>query len=297
MKHVVKSIFAFKDKILSRKYSRLMRLDKPVGFNLALLPALWTLCFATNDLWTIFKFSILFFIGAVAARSAGCIINDIYDKDYDAQVERTKNRPLASGEVTVSEAIKVLIANALIALLVLVFLPISAIKSGVIIGLMILIYPLLKRYTFYPQVFLGFVFNGGVWIAWFSISDNVTLVPILTYLGAVAWTIGYDTIYGLQDITDDKKIGVKSLSQLTAEKTPDFAWKMYMITGFCLAFSGFLSNLHYIFIIAMGLATYLFYWQTKTLDVSNPLDAGYKFRSNVRIGSIILIGALLGRLI
>lgn len=273
-----------------------MRLDKPVGFNLALLPALWTLCFATNDFLTIFKFSILFFIGAVAARSAGCIINDIYDKDYDSKVERTKNRPLASGEVTVSEAIKVMIANSLIALFILILLPISAIKSGVIIGLMILIYPLLKRYTFYPQVFLGFVFNGGVWIAWFSVNENFTLVPLLTYLGAVAWTVGYDTIYSLQDIKDDKKIGVKSLSQVTQEDTPDFVWKMYVITCFCLAFSGFLSNLHYVFIIAMGLATYLLYWQTKTLDVSNALDAGYKFKSNVRIGSIILIGAILGRL-
>lgn len=297
MKQVVKSFLALKNRVLSHKYSRLMRLDKPVGFILALLPALWTLCFATNDLWIIFKFSILFFIGAVAARSAGCIINDIYDKDYDAKVERTKNRPLASGEVTVNEALKVMVVNALIALLVLVLLPISAVKSGVIIGLMILIYPLLKRYTFYPQVFLGFVFNGGVWIAWFSVNETFTLVPLLTYLGAVAWTIGYDTIYGLQDIKDDKKIGVKSLSQLTAEETPEFAWKMYMITGFSLAFSGFLSNLHYIYIIAMGLATYLLYWQTKTLDVSNSIDAGYKFRSNVRIGYIILVGAFLGRLI
>ena len=273
-----------------------MRLDKPVGFLLALFPALWTLCYATNDVVKILKFSVLFVVGAIAARSAGCIINDIYDKDYDAKVERTKKRPLASSEVSTSEALKVLAANAFVAFLVLALLPMPAIKAGVIIGLMVLIYPLMKRITFYPQVFLGFVFNGGVWIAWLSVHEVINLVPVLAYVGSVAWTIGYDTIYGLQDIEDDKKIGVKSLSIITAEKTPEFVWKMYMIAGFCLAVAGFLSNLHFIYVLLIGFATYLFYWQIKTLDVSNPLDAGYKFKSNVKIGLIIFIGAIIGRL-
>lgn len=283
--------------LLKHKYARLIRLDKPVGIYLALFPALWAVALAAKSWWMVVAYSLIMFAGAITARSAGCIINDLFDKNIDAKVARTKLRPLASGEVTRREAYVLLAVCGLVSLMLLLTLPRLSIYFGLIAIPMIIIYPLLKRISYYPQVFLGFVFNLGVFIGWFAVSPKFSYQAIMLYAASVLWTIGYDTIYGHQDRLDDEAQGMKSLSIKLGEKTPDVVWNLYktMIVFILIAAMGRGVNL--LFYVIIAFTTYYLYWQTSTLDIHNPKDCGDKFRSNVHIGLMIWIGALLGKIV
>ncbi len=282
--------------VKSNKYARLMRLDKPAGFLLLLLPCLWTIGFAASNLLQKTSLSLLFTLGAIVTRSAGCIINDMFDRNLDRQVERTKDRPLASGEVSMKEAYLLLGYLLTAAFLILLCLPKTAIYVGVISIIPIIIYPLLKRYTYYPQVFLGFVFNLGVIIAWVTISTKPSYNPILIYLAAVLWTIGYDTIYAIQDKEDDLKAGVKSLAIKLGDNSESIIWTMYRISVICLFIVGINTYMNWGFFILMSLAAYHLYWQVETLEVDNPQDAGRKFKSNVQYGLLVLAAIWIGKI-
>ena len=196
-----------------RNFIDVTRLNKPIGFFLLFWPCSWGLSLAfyfDKDLYKFFYYLILFFLGSVLMRSAGCIVNDIVDEKIDRKVSRTKNRPIASGALKKKIAwgyVAILCFTALIILLQFNFLTISL---GIVSMIFAFSYPFMKRFTYWPQLFLGFTFNWGIIMAWAAIFNDVSYLPILLYFGAIFWTLGYDTIYGVQDISDDEVIGVKS---------------------------------------------------------------------------------------
>jgi 4-hydroxybenzoate polyprenyl transferase len=282
--------------IEKNKYTRLMRLHRPEGYLLLMYPCLWTIAFATRSFIEIFLTSLLFIFGAIIMRSAGCIINDILDRDIDKDIERTKNRPLASGEVSLKEAFILLFFLLVISFLILITLPNPAIIIGAFGIIPILIYPLLKRYTDFPQVFLGFVFNIGVLMAWATVSGRASYNPILIYLSSVLWTIGYDTIYAMQDKEEDLRAGVRSLALRLQDRAPEIILMMYQMSSLMLFITGLNTHMNLGFFIVMGLACYHLYWQVETLDVNDPIEAGNKFKSNVQYGLLVLIATWIGRI-
>ena len=196
-------------------FLELTRLKKPIGFMLLFWPCIWGLTIAydfNSSLLNYFFYSFLFLAGSILMRSAGCIVNDIADKNFDKRVERTKDRPIASGKVSIKLAVIYSAILCFIAFLVLINFNSFTILMALASMPLAFTYPLMKRITYWPQLFLGITFNYGLILAWISISNEITLVPIIFYLGAIFWTLGYDTIYGFQDIKDDEIIGVKSTS-------------------------------------------------------------------------------------
>ena len=191
----------------------LSRLNKPTGFLLLFWPCAWglTLGYYFNDETDLYlKYIILFFLGSVFMRSAGCIFNDIVDKDFDKKVERTKNRPIAAGKISVLEAFVYIFFLCLLAFLILLQFNLLTIILGFGSMTLAFAYPFMKRITYWPQLFLGLTFNWGIIMGWTSLTNSISIEPLILYLSAIFWTLGYDTIYGLQDIHDDEIIGVKS---------------------------------------------------------------------------------------
>lgn len=281
--------------LLSNRYARLMRLDKPIGIYLSVLPALWAVALAGKSWGSIFIYSLIMMIGGVAARSAGCIINDILDRKIDSQVERTKLRPLASGELTIKQACITLGICAVLSLFALFLLTKLSIIFGLITIPLVMIYPLLKRFTFYPQIFLGSVFNMGVFIGWFAILPHFSYSAVTLYIACAMWTIGYDTIYGHQDIDDDILIGNKSLSIKVGEHTPNFVWALYQIMLVLLLLTGLSSSMNVFFYVICLPISYLLYWQSVSVDIKNPSDCATKFKSNAYIGLILWVAILVGK--
>ena len=196
-------------------FIELTRLKKPIGFMLLFWPCLWGLTIAfdfSKDIQIFIKYLLLFFLGSVLMRSAGCIINDIFDKDFDNKVERTKSRPIASGAISVKLALLYSIILCVIAFFVLIQFNLFTILLALGSMPLAFTYPLMKRFTYWPQLFLGITFNYGLILGWTSINSQIDALPIIFYIGAIFWTLGYDTIYGFQDIKDDEIIGVKSTS-------------------------------------------------------------------------------------
>ena len=196
-------------------FLELTRLKRPIGYMLLFWPCAWglTLVFNfSNDLLIYLFYLILFFLGSVLMRSAGCVMNDIIDRKFDKNVERTKNRPLVSGGVSVKLAVSYVVILCFFAFLVLINFNYFTILLALASMPFAFTYPLMKRYTYWPQLFLGFTFNYGLILGWVSINSELSLVPLIFYLGAIFWTLGYDTIYGFQDIRDDEIIGLKSTS-------------------------------------------------------------------------------------
>jgi len=295
LQDLVNRTFNYQGYFENNKYARLMRLDKPIGYLLIMLPCLWSIAFASKNIIQIILLSLLFAIGAIIIRSAGCIINDLIDKDIDKSIERTKNRPLASNEVTVKEAITLLIMLLGLAAILLFALSKTSIVISIIALIPITIYPFLKRYTHYAQIFLGFTFNLGVVIAWFTVSDKPSFNPIMLYLAAAAWTIGYDTIYALQDKGDDIKASLKSLAILYDKKAPDIIWMFYQMFIILLGITGLNTYMNLIYFLFLGIGAYQLYWQVEELDIDKAEDCERKFKSNVTFGIIILIGIYLGK--
>ena len=228
-----------------KNYIYLMRLDKPTGFLLLFWPCSWGMAYNLNFLpissqW--FYFLFLFFAGSILMRSAGCIYNDIVDKEIDKKVERTKNRPLAAGKINLRNAWILILILCFLSLIILFQFNNKTILFGLSVIFIVLLYPFAKRFTYWPQLILGIVFNFGIILSWLSLNENFISGIILLYLSGVMWTVGYDTIYALQDVVDDKKIGVKSLALLLDKKTYQFLYIIYTAQIFLLISSLLLAN-------------------------------------------------------
>ena len=279
----------------------LTRLNKPIGFMLLFWPCIWGLTLSYNfdlSLNLFISYSVLFFLGSVLMRSAGCIVNDIFDKNFDRLVERTKNRPIASGKISVKLGIIFSIVLCGIAFIVLINFNKFTILMALISMPLAFTYPLMKRFTYWPQLFLGITFNYGLILAWISIQNEISTIPIVFYTGAIFWTLGYDTIYGYQDIVDDEIIGVKS-SSIKFKNNPKLLISIsYLIFLTSLIIIGILMNFEiYYFMFLFITLIHLFFLQIKNLNVKNPVDCLIKFKSNNFLGLIIFINILIGKLI
>ena len=282
-------------------FIELTRLKKPIGFMLLFWPCIWGLTMVYDfdkNLSSYFFFAFLFLSGSILMRSAGCIVNDIVDKNFDKQVERTKNRPIASGKISVSLAGLYAILLCAIAFVVLINFNQFTILMALLSMPLAFTYPLMKRYTYWPQLFLGITFNYGLILAWISIKNEISLIPIIFYLGAIFWTLGYDTIYGYQDIKDDEIIGIKSTSIKFKNNPKKFIFISYLIFFISLILIGFFMNfkiIYYLFLIIPFIQ--LIFLQIKKLKVDKPNDCLLKFKSNNYLGMIVLINILIGKLI
>ena len=280
-------------------FIELIRLKKPVGFMLLFWPCSWGLTIAydlSNNAKIYFFYLFLFFFGSVLMRSAGCIINDIVDKEFDKKVERTKNRPIASGKISKELG---LIYTALLCLLAFLIL-INFNKFTIILALgsmpLAFVYPLMKRYTYWPQLFLGITFNYGLILGWVSIKNNLDIVPIIFYIGAIFWTLGYDTIYGFQDIKDDEIIGVKSTS-IKFKKTPiAFLTICYSIFIFSTLMIGILMKFNYLFFLILILPfLHLFAYQVRRIKINDSATCLKIFKSNNFFGLLIFLTIVIGK--
>ena len=282
-------------------FIELTRLKKPIGFMLLFWPCVWglTLVYDFNySLNNYFFLCSLFMAGSILMRSAGCIVNDIVDKNFDKKVERTKNRPIASGKVSVKLALFYSILLCGLAFLVLINFNKFTIYMALFSMPLAFIYPLMKRITYWPQLFLGITFNYGLILAWISIANQISLIPIFFYLGAIFWTLGYDTIYGFQDIKDDEIIGVKSTSIKFKNDPKKFLSICYSIFIVSLVIVGFLMSFKFFYFLSLFIPLiHLIYFQIKKLNIANTHDCFHKFKSNNFLGLIILTNILIGKLI
>jgi len=272
---------------------QLTRLNKPIGFMLLFWPCLWGLTIAYNfnaELFTYFQYTFFFLAGSILMRSAGCIVNDICDKNFDKKVERTKNRPIASGKVTINLAILYTFILCFIALIVLINFNLLTIVLALASMPLAFTYPLMKRFTYWPQLFLGITFNYGLILAWTSISNEISIIPIFFYFGAIFWTLGYDTIYGYQDIKDDEIIGVKSTSIKFKDNPKGFLILCYSVFIITLIFIGSSMKFNNIFYLTLIFTFFhLFFYQIKLLNVKDSESCIKIFKSNNILGLIVFL--------
>ena len=278
----------------------LIRLKKPIGFMLLFWPCAWGLTLA-NDFNEIlnnyFLFLILFFLGAVLMRSAGCIVNDILDKEFDAKVFRTKNRPIASGKVSVKLGIFYSLILCLLALLVLLNFNFFTIILALASMPLAFTYPLMKRFTYWPQLFLGITFNYGIILGWAAIKGQIDIIPIILYFGAIFWTLGYDTIYGYQDIKDDEIIGLKSTSIKFKNNSKLFIFLCYVFLNFSILIVGYFSKLSFYFYFFMVVSMFqIFLYQVRNFNPRDPDKCLNIFKSNNFFGVLIFLGILFGKI-
>ena len=262
-------------------------------------PCAWGLTIAydsSNNIKIYFFYLLLFFLGSVLMRSAGCIINDVVDEEFDKKVERTKNRPIASGKI--SKKLGLIYSALLCSLAFLILINFNRFTIILALGSMPLafIYPLMKRYTYWPQLFLGITFNYGLILGWVSIKNTLDIVPIIFYVGAIFWTLGYDTIYGFQDIKDDEIIGIKSTSR-KFKKTPiTFLTICYSIFIFLTLLVGILMKFHNLFYIILILPfLHLFAYQVRNININDSSNCLKIFKSNNFFGLLILLTILIGK--
>ena len=281
-------------------FIELTRLKRPIGYMLLFWPCAWGLTLAydfSKDLNDYFFYLSLFFLGSVLMRSAGCIVNDISDKEFDKKVERTRNRPIATNKVSIKLAIFYTIVLCSLAFLVLInFNNLTIILA---LGSMPLAftYPLMKRFTHWPQLFLGITFNYGLVLGWISVKNQIDIVPIVLYMGAIFWTLGYDTVYGFQDIKDDEIIGVKSTSIKFKDNPKKFLSICYSILTISILTTGLLMNLNLLFFICLiMLALHLFLYQIWGFNSNNKKNCLKIFRSNNLFGALVLINIFIGKI-
>jgi 4-hydroxybenzoate polyprenyltransferase len=278
-----------------RPYLRLARLDRPIGTWLLLWPCWWSLTMASPgwpEPWLLAAFA----LGALVMRGAGCAWNDITDRDYDGQVERTRGRPIPSGEISIGLAAAFMVFLALIGLNILLRFNPFAIWIGVMSLAPIVVYPFMKRITWWPQVFLGLAFNWGALLGWSVVRGELSLAPVLLYLGGIAWTLGYDTIYAHQDKVDDALIGIKSSARRLGGRTRPMLWLFYVTAIVLFAVAGWAADLGPLFLAGLAVAAMQLFWQAGRVDIDDPLDCLAKFRSNTWFGWLVLFSALLGHI-
>jgi len=273
-------------------FIELTRLNKPIGFMLLFWPCAWglTLAFFFNDHVTLYlKYILLFFLGSVLMRSAGCIFNDIVDKDFDKKVKRTKRRPIASGKISVLNAFIYVILICILSLIILLQFNLLTIKLGMASMILAFSYPFMKRFTYWPQLFLGLTFNWGIIMGWTSITNQITIEPVILYFAAIFWTLGYDTIYGLQDMHDDEIIGVKSTSIKFKKNVKVFVGTCYSLCVLFILILGFLMKVNeYILILSIFFILSLIY-QMKLFKSNNHKSCLASFKNNNLTGLLIFL--------
>ena len=281
-------------------FIELTRLDKPIGYMLLFWPCVWglTLVYDFNsEINTYFKYLIFFLLGSILMRSAGCIVNDIADKKFDQKVERTKNRPIASEKISIKLALLYALVLCFCAFLILINFNLFTIVLALASMPFAFSYPLMKRFTYWPQLFLGITFNYGLVLAWISINNSISLTPILFYIGAIFWTLGYDTIYGYQDIKDDEIIGIKSTSIKFKNNPKTFLTLCYSFLMISLILIGVLMNFNNIFYLFLIIPfCHLFFYQINFLNINKPEDCLKIFKSNNILGLIVCMNILVGKL-
>lgn len=287
---------------LLRPYAILMRLDRPVGIWLLLLPGWWAIVLASGGLlhgswqaqqqeWITLA---LFAAGAVIMRGAGCVINDLWDRRLDAGVARTAARPLASGQISPLAALVFLCVLLCMALGILLHLSLVAICLGVISIPMIVAYPLMKRITWWPQAFLGLTFNFGALMGWAAVTGALAWPAFLLYTAGFFWTLGYDTIYADQDMEDDARMGIKSSTGKLGARAKPFVAGCYAVCWLLLLLALTLGNARALAILPLALAGVHFLWQVRTWNREDPASALKVFKSNRDFGLIIMLASCIG---
>ncbi len=283
-----------------RPYARLARLERPIGWWLLLLPGWWAIALAglaAGHKWPDWRLLALFWAGAVVMRGAGCVYNDIIDRDIDARVARTRSRPLPSGQVTLKQAVAFLMALGLAGLIVLLQLNRTAIWLGVASLGLVLIYPHMKRFTYWPQAFLGLAFNWGAILGWAAVRGTVEPPALALYAAGIFWTLAYDTIYAHQDREDDLLAGVKSTALKLGRDTPRWLAGFFATSIACLALAGWLAGAGAVFFATLAAAAAHAIWQLRKLDID---DAGVclkLFRANRAYGLIVFAAIVLDMLV
>ena len=270
----------------------LTRLNKPIGFMLLFWPCAWGLALAyyfNPETVLYFRYLILFFLGSVLMRSAGCIFNDIVDRDLDKKVKRTQRRPIASKQITLTTAFIYVVILCLLALIILLQFNWLTIILGMSSMTLAFAYPFMKRITYWPQLFLGLTFNWGIVMGWASITGSMSMEVIILYLAAIFWTLGYDTIYGLQDMHDDEIIGVKSTSIKFKDNVKIFVGACYVLFIFLILILGFMLEINkYIFLISLFFISSLIY-QMKIFKLQNPSSCLTAFKINNFTGFLVFL--------
>ena len=274
-------------------FIELTRLNKPIGFMLLFWPCSWGLAFAyyVDQNFDLFlNYLLLFFLGSVLMRSAGCIFNDIVDKDFDKKVSRTKTRPIAAGKISVVQSMVYVMILCLLALLILIQFNILTVALGMSSMLLAFSYPFMKRITYWPQFFLGITFNWGIIMAWAAINNNISLEIVLLYMSAIFWTLGYDTIYGSQDMSDDEIIGLKSTSIKFKKNIGLFVSTSYLITiiFFLYLFKSFFGLNIFTFFSLLFILSLIY--QLKEFYKNNSKDFLKLFKLNNFTGLTLFIG-------
>ena len=280
-------------------FIELTRLKRPIGYMLLFWPCAWGLTIGfdfSKQKETYFFYLLLFFLGAVLMRSAGCIVNDIIDRKFDRKVFRTKDRPIASEKISVKLGLIYATILCLLAFCVLINFNFFSILLALGSMPLAFTYPLMKRYTYWPQLFLGITFNYGLILGWTSITNEITLIPLIFYFGAIFWTLGYDTIYGFQDIKDDEIIGLKSTSIKFKNNPFYFLFLCYTIFSFSLIIIGIQMGFNKFYYIYLTIIFFqMFYLQLKNLEIKNANSCFKVFKSNNILGALVLIGLIIGK--
>ena len=277
-------------------FIELTRLNKPIGFMLLFWPCSWGLAYAysINQNFNLFLYYlVLFFLGSILMRSAGCIVNDIVDKDFDKKVKRTKKRPIAAGKINVARSLVYVLVLCSLAFLILIQFNIFTIILGMSSMVMAFSYPFMKRITYWPQLFLGITFNWGIIMAWTAINNNITLDIIILYISAIFWTLGYDTIYGAQDMSDDEIIGLKSTSIKFKKNIKMFVSICYLLS-FLILMMIFFKNLELnFFTFFLGVYFISLIYQIKTFNKNSPLSCLNAFKMNNVSGLLLFLSIYL----
>ena len=276
-------------------------MKKPIGYMLLFWPCSWGLTLVydfSENLNTYLFYLILFFLGSVLMRSAGCIVNDILDKKFDRKVERTKNRPIASGKISNFRGMFYAAVLCFLAFLVLINFNHFTIFLALASMPLAFTYPLMKRFTYWPQLFLGITFNYGLILGWTSINPEINILPIIFYFGAIFWTLGYDTIYGYQDIKDDEIIGVKSTSIKFKKNPIKFLLMTYLIFFISLIYITLSLNLNFLVFLFLSIIFYqLFFYQIFNFKKEQPKLCLKIFKSNNVLGLVVYLNILIGKVI
>ena len=278
-------------------FIELTRLKKPIGYMLLFWPCAWGLTLAydfSKGINNYIIYLILFFLGSVLMRSAGCVVNDILDKEFDSKVFRTKDRPIASGKISIRLAIFYSFILCLLAFIVLINFNLFTIILALGSMPLAFTYPLMKRFTYWPQLFLGITFNYGLILGWTAIKGEIDIVPIIFYFGAIFWTLGYDTIYGFQDIKDDEIIGLKSTAIKFKGNAKKFLAICYSLLLILFTLGGYYMNFHLsYYLLLLAPFMHLFFYQMKVFNSNDPLSCLKAFKSNNLFGLIILLNILI----
>jgi 4-hydroxybenzoate polyprenyltransferase len=271
---------------------QLTRLNKPTGFLLLFWPCIWGLTLAyyfNNETDLYLKYILLFFLGSVFMRSAGCIFNDIIDKDFDKKVERTKSRPIAAGKISILESFIYVVALCLISFSILLQFNLLTIILGMSSMILAFAYPFMKRITYWPQLFLGLTFNWGIIMGWSAMTNNISAEPMLLYLSAIFWTLGYDTIYGLQDVYDDEIIGTKSTAIKFKDNIKFFVSACYCLFVFFILILLFMMEISKSNLILVPLLILSLIYQIKIFNIESPVSCLKAFKNNNLVGIFTLI--------